>query len=104
MRFGLPILSPVDGSGHFTAEAGPYAGLQIFEANAKIVDDLAHSGALFALEEVRHSYPHCWRCKNPVIFRAPSQWFIALDVNLLRKRILEKIPHVRWTPAWARRG
>ena len=100
MRFGLPILSPVDGSGHFTAEAGPYAGLQIFEANAKIVDDLAHSGALFALEEVRHSYPHCWRCKNPVIFRATSQWFIALDVNLLRKRILEKIPHVRWTPAW----
>ncbi len=100
MRFGLPILNPVDGSGHFTNEAGVYAGLPIFEANERIVADLAASGALFAREAYDHSYPHCWRCKNPVIFRSTSQWFIAMDVNKLRKHIEDKIPGVAWFPAW----
>jgi isoleucyl-tRNA synthetase len=100
MRFGLPILNPVDGSGHFTNEAGTYAGLAIFDANEKIARDLAASGALFAREAYEHSYPHCWRCKNPVIFRSTSQWFIAMDVNKLRKRIQDKIPTVAWFPAW----
>ncbi len=100
MRFGLPILNPVDGSGHFTNEAGVYAGLPIFEANERIVVDLAASGALFAREAYDHSYPHCWRCKNPVIFRSTSQWFIAMDVNKLRKHIEDKIPGVAWFPAW----
>jgi isoleucyl-tRNA synthetase len=100
MKFGLPILNPVDGSGHFTADAGPYAGLQIFDANEKIIADLAAGGSLFARESYDHSYPHCWRCKNPVIFRATSQWFIAMDVNKLRRRIEEKIPSVAWFPAW----
>jgi len=99
LRFGLPILNPVDGSGHFLAEAGPYAGLHIFEADA-IVDDLAATGALFARQAYDHSYPHCWRCKNPVIFRATAQWFIAMDVNLLRKRIEDVVPSVVWYPAW----
>ena len=94
MRFGLPILCPVDGTGHFTVEAGPYAGEQIFAANERIVGDLAASGKLFARDDFSHSYPHCWRCKNPVIFRSTAQWFIALDVNRLRKRIQEKIPGV----------
>jgi len=101
--FGLPILCPVDGSGHFLAEAAPYTGMQIFDANPRIVADLEASGALFAREDYQHSYPHCWRCKNPVIFRATSQWFIALDVNLLRKRILDKVPSVHWTPEWGER-
>jgi isoleucyl-tRNA synthetase len=100
MRFGLPILNPVDGSGHFTNEAGVYAGMPIFDANERIIADLAATGALFAREDYDHSYPHCWRCKNPVIFRATSQWFIAMDVNKLRKRIEEKIPSVAWFPAW----
>ncbi len=100
MRFGLPIVNPVDGSGYFTAEAGPYAGLQIFDANERIVEDLEARGALFAREEYEHSYPHCWRCKQPVIFRATAQWFIAMDVNRLRKRIIDKVPHVKWHPAW----
>jgi isoleucyl-tRNA synthetase len=100
VKFGLPVLNPVDGSGHFTAEAGPYAGLQIFDANEKIIADLESGGALFARESYDHSYPHCWRCKNPVIFRATSQWFIAMDVNKLRRRIEEKIPSVAWFPAW----
>jgi isoleucyl-tRNA synthetase len=100
MRFGLPILNPVDASGHFTREAGPYAGEAIFAANEHIASDLAASGALFARNDYEHSYPHCWRCKNPVIFRSTSQWFIAMDANRLRKRIEEKIPGVRWFPAW----
>ena len=100
MRFGLPILNPVDGSGHFTNEAGPYAGLGIFAANEPIIADLEASGALFARADYDHSYPHCWRCKNPVIFRSTSQWFIAMDVNKLRKRIEEKIPSVAWFPTW----
>jgi isoleucyl-tRNA synthetase len=100
VRFGLPILNPVDASGRFTAEAGPYAGLEIFAANAKIVEDLRAGGALLAAESYDHSYPHCWRCKNPVIFRATQQWFIAMDVNHLRKRAGDAVATVRWTPAW----
>jgi isoleucyl-tRNA synthetase len=100
LKFGLPVYSPVDARGRFTSEAGKYAGLNVFSANEPIVADLASSGRLFASETYEHSYPHCWRCKNPVIFRATSQWFISMDHNRLRKRIVEKIPHVKWTPAW----
>jgi isoleucyl-tRNA synthetase len=100
VRFGLPTLVPVDASGHFTAEAGPYAGEAIFDANPRIVGDLQRAGALYFATTLVHSYPHCWRCKNPVIFRATWQWFIAMDVNRLRKNVVEKLPHVSWTPAW----
>jgi isoleucyl-tRNA synthetase len=99
-RFALPTIVPVDGSGHFTKEAGPYAGRQIFAANPEIVADLRASGALYFATEFVHSYPHCWRCKNPVIFRATSQWFIALGVNRLRKRIEDMLPAISWTPQW----
>jgi isoleucyl-tRNA synthetase len=100
MRFGLPVINPVDARGYFTAEAGLYAGEPIVEANERIISDLHMNGHLFEREGYRHSYPHCWRCKHPVIFRATSQWFIAMDVNRLRKRIEEKIPSVHWHPAW----
>jgi isoleucyl-tRNA synthetase len=100
LRFGLPVLCPVDATGHFTADAGVYAGLQIFDANERIIADLAASGTLFARSDNPHSYPHCWRCKNPVIFRSTAQWFIAMDTNRLRARIEEKIPSVEWYPAW----
>jgi isoleucyl-tRNA synthetase len=100
MRFGLPILNPVDAAGRFTREAGPYAGEQIFAANEHIASDLAASGALFARNDYEHSYPHCWRCKNPVVFRSTAQWFISMDANRLRKRIEERIPAVHWYPAW----
>ncbi|GAC1497239.1 MAG: isoleucine--tRNA ligase [Vulcanimicrobiaceae bacterium] len=100
VKYGLPILNPVDGSGHFLAEAGPYAGQEIFAANDRIVADLAASGALVAREAYDHSYPHCWRCKNPVVFRSTAQWFIAMDVNRLRKRIESQIGDVGWYPAW----
>ncbi len=100
LRFNLPILNPVDARGVFTDEAGPYAGMHIWKANPKIVEDLRASGALWNAFEITHSYPHCWRCHNPVIFRATAQWFIAMDQNRLRKRTIENIRDVDWTPAW----
>jgi isoleucyl-tRNA synthetase len=100
VKYGLPILNPVDGAGRFTAEAGPYAGQNIFAAQAGIVADLRASGALIANESYEHSYPHCWRCKNPVVFRATAQWFIAMDANNLRRTIVSQLPKVTWTPAW----
>ncbi|HTU82743.1 MAG TPA: isoleucine--tRNA ligase [Candidatus Acidoferrales bacterium] len=100
VKYGLPILNPVDAAGRFTAEAGPYAGLQIFEANAKIVEDLRASGALWSAADYEHSYPHCWRCHNPVIFRATAQWFIAMDQNRLRQNAVDAIADVAYTPLW----
>ncbi|MBV8355953.1 MAG: class I tRNA ligase family protein, partial [Candidatus Eremiobacteraeota bacterium] len=99
-RYGFEPLNPVDAAGRFTPEAGVYAGMEIFDANPVIVDDLRRSGALLSFGEYRHSYPHCWRCKNPVIFRATAQWFIAMDRNNLRGKTLAAIPSVRWIPDW----
>jgi isoleucyl-tRNA synthetase len=103
LRCNLPIVNPVDARGVFTAEAGPYAGMHIWKANTKIVEDLRASGALWNAFEYTHSYPHCWRCHNPVIFRATSQWFIAMDQNRLRKRSVESIRDVAFTPEWGRK-
>jgi isoleucyl-tRNA synthetase len=100
IKYNLPILNPVDATGRFTAEAGPYAGANIFDANPKIVDDLRASGALWSVRDYEHSYPHCWRCHNPVIFRATAQWFIAMDQNLLRQRTIDAIDAVEYTPSW----
>jgi isoleucyl-tRNA synthetase len=100
VRYGLPIINPVDSAGRFTAEAGPYAGTQIFDANERIVEDLRASGALVSHEAYEHSYPHCWRCKNPVIFRATAQWFIGMDRHRLRERAEHAVHDVKWLPAW----
>ena len=100
MKYGLPILNPVDGAGLFTAEGGPYAGMHIFKANPKIVDDLRENGALWSAAEYEHSYPHCWRCHNPVIFRATAQWFIAMDQNVLRQRTIDATDAVEYAPEW----
>ncbi len=102
MKYGLPILNPVDAAGRFTAEAGPYAGMHIFDANARMIEDLRASGALWSASEYEHSYPHCWRCHNPVIFRATAQWFLAMDQNLLRHRAADAIAGVEYTPEWGR--
>ncbi|HEY5427005.1 MAG TPA: isoleucine--tRNA ligase [Candidatus Tumulicola sp.] len=102
IKYNLPILNPVDAAGRFTDAAGPYAGQNIFAANPKIVDDLRASGALWRVEDYEHSYPHCWRCHNPVIFRATAQWFIAMDQNLLRQRTIDAIDAVEYTPAWGK--
>ena len=102
VKYGLPVLNPVDASGHFTAEAEKYAGQFIFKANKQIVEDLRASGMLWRAQDYEHSYPHCWRCHNPVIFRATAQWFISLDRNELRARAIEAIGNVAYEPEWGR--
>ncbi|MBU0483157.1 MAG: isoleucine--tRNA ligase [Proteobacteria bacterium] len=100
LRYNLEVLSPVDGEGVFTDEAGPYKGMMIKEANPVICDDLGKNGFLLARKEMSHSYPHCWRCKKPVIFRATEQWFISMENNDLRGKALAAIKEVAWTPVW----
>ena len=78
-RYGLEIYCPVDHSGRFTPEVEHFAGLRVFDANQNIVDFMREQGSLLFTESYEHRYPHCWRCKNPVIFRATPQWFIAMD-------------------------
>ena len=101
--YQLPVLSPVDESGRFTSEAPDWlTGQQVFAANPVIVQKLRDSGHLFFEQPLSHSYPHCWRCKKPVIFRATEQWFISVDHDELRKRTLERISEVHWMPSWGR--
>ena len=99
-RYGIQPLSPVNGGGIFTKDGGQYEGVHVFKANPKIVDDLRNSGALLHASEFVHSYPHCWRCATPVIFRATPQWFVSMSANELRERAVEAISGVRWYPAW----
>lgn len=99
-KYGLETLAPVDDAGVFTAEAGQFAGLFVFKANKPIVDHLKKAGALAGHAEVKHSYPHCWRCKQPIIFRAMEQWFIALDHCGLRQSALDEVKRVNWLPRW----
>ncbi|MBI4637784.1 MAG: isoleucine--tRNA ligase [Candidatus Rokubacteria bacterium] len=98
---GLSIYNPVDDDGRFVPEVEHFAGLTVWEANPKIVERLRARGALVAEVSLEHTYPHCWRCKNPTLFRATEQWFIALDQDGLRERALDAIKHdVRWIPPW----
>jgi isoleucyl-tRNA synthetase len=103
-QYGLEIYAPVDAAGRFTSEVEHWAGEDIFEANSKIVEFLRHSGALVFSESYQHRYPHCWRCKNPVIFRATPQWFISMDESAggksLRQKALAEITEVKWHPTW----
>ncbi len=100
LRYGLDILSPVDNEGAYTAEAGKYQGLKVPAVNDQINDDMADLGVLIHNSKISHSYPHCWRCKKPVLYRATPQWFISMDNNNLRDSALENIEKVTWTPAW----
>jgi isoleucyl-tRNA synthetase len=92
----------VDHQGRFTAEAGEFAGQNVFEANKAIIKLLKNRGMLLKEEAIIHSYPHCWRCKNPVIFRATEQWFISMETGDLRRRALDEIDRVHWVPRWGR--
>ncbi|GAB4338583.1 MAG: isoleucine--tRNA ligase [Desulfobulbaceae bacterium] len=100
LRYGLDMLSPVDDRGEFTAEAGRYAGQRIPGVNAAIITDMRKEGTLVHAADLNHSYPHCWRCKKPVIYRATEQWFISMEKNDLRTRALAAIREASWTPAW----
>ncbi len=101
-KYGLPTLTPVDSEGRFTAEAEPYTGHGVFESNDRIVADLAANGRLVHSQQLAHAYPHCWRCKNPLIFRATEQWFLRIDHDGLRERAVAEIDRVQWVPRWGR--
>jgi isoleucyl-tRNA synthetase len=100
LRYNLEVLSPVSSDGRYTDEAGVYSGLKIPEVNRKINEDMLKSGMLMYEKSINHSYPHCWRCKKPVMYRATPQWFISMEKNQLRDKALAAIKEVRWTPAW----
>jgi isoleucyl-tRNA synthetase len=99
-RYGLPVDNPVGGDGRFLASTPLFAGQQVFAANDAVIEVLKSAGRLVAYLPYRHSYPHCWRHKTPVIFRATPQWFISMDKMGLRAQTLEEIKRVEWTPAW----
>ena len=99
-RYDLPVHNPVDGSGHFVKGLELFGGQHVMEANDAIVEVMKARGSLLHEERHRHSYPHCWRHKTPVIFRATPQWFISMDGKGLRAQALEEIARTQWTPEW----
>ena len=99
-RYNIDLIVPVDDRGRQTEAAGKYAGLRYDESNAAILADLKESGALFASEEFTHSYPHCWRCKSPIIFRATPQWFCS--VESFKDEAVAACDNVKWLPAWGK--
>ncbi len=101
-RYGLDVYAPVDDDGRFTDEVAEFAGRGVFESDPDIIALLDAKGRLLASEDIVHSYPHCWRCKDPVVFRATEQWFVSMDSGDLRRRALEGIDAVEWIPAWGR--
>ncbi len=98
LKYGLPVFAPVDHTGRFTAEAGRFAGLRYDEGNKAVLQALEEAGALLSSARLIHPYPHCWRCKEPVIFRATEQWFASVEG--FRSKALQAIKEVRWIPSW----
>lgn len=102
LKYGLDIYAPVDDKGRFTKAVPEFEGQFVFKANDAIVEMLSKKGALVTSQKVAHSYPHCWRCKKPVIFRATEQWFISITGGNLRRQCLDEIDKVEWIPKWGR--
>ena len=98
LKNGLDIVVTIDSKGHQTEEAGPFAGMYYAKSDKEIIKWLEEHGYLLVAQDVNHSYPHCWRCKHPVIYRATNQWFAS--INGFRKQTLEAIKNVKWYPAW----
>ncbi len=101
-KYGIEPFTPVDGAGVFTAEGGEWAGRNVFDANDSIVERLRETGALVAAHTISHSYPHCWRCHKPLIFRATEQWFLRIDHEGLREKVVAAIDSAKWVPGWSR--
>lgn len=97
-RYGMEMVVPVDDRGRHTSYAGKYEGMSTDESNPVILEDMKQSGALFASEEIVHSYPHCWRCKGPIIFRATDQWFCSVDA--FKDETVKACGDVSWLPEW----
>jgi isoleucyl-tRNA synthetase len=97
VKYSLDILSPIDAKGVWTSEAGDLEGIPYYKGNKLVIEKLDNAGALLAQKDIQHSYPHCWRCKNPVIYRATPQWFVKVD--RFRDETLEEIKKVKWIPS-----
>jgi isoleucyl-tRNA synthetase len=102
LKEGLEIYNPVDNHGKYLSTVEFFGGQQVFSANQSVIDKLTEVGALLKTSNISHSYPHCWRCKKPIIFRATEQWFISMNSNDLRHKALEAIGQVQWIPKWGR--
>ncbi|HEU4654758.1 MAG TPA: isoleucine--tRNA ligase [Steroidobacteraceae bacterium] len=100
LKYKLEVYNPVGSDGRFVAGTPLFAGEKVFDANKHVIEVLKERGALLKEESLRHSYPHCWRHKTPVIFRATAQWFISMEQAGLRKGALREIAKVKWMPAW----
>ncbi len=100
LKYGLDIYNPVDDYGKYREDVEFFGGMKITDANDAVCAKMTEVGALLSESKVSHSYPHCWRCKKPVIFRATEQWFISMEANDLRNKSLEQIKATEWIPAW----
>ncbi|URL02324.1 isoleucine--tRNA ligase [Avibacterium sp. 20-126] len=100
LKYGLEMAALINDAGVFKAETPFFAGKGVFESNDLVIEKLTETGNLLKLEKIRHSYPHCWRHKTPIIFRATPQWFIGMETNGLRPQALSEIKKVRWIPDW----
>jgi isoleucyl-tRNA synthetase len=100
LEYGLDTYSPVDDQGKFTDEFPEMKGINVFDANPKVVELLKQKKALIFTHDIKHSYPHCWRCKKPLIFRATEQWFLKIDHNDMRKKGLKAVDDTKWIPTW----
>ncbi|GAG51788.1 unnamed protein product, partial [marine sediment metagenome] len=99
LKYNLDIIMPVNTKGHFDDTAGEFSGLSVFDANKKIIDKLKNLKLVLYHIKISHSYPHCWRCKNPIILRATSQWFMRIDHSNLREKLLDCIDgNINWIP------
>jgi isoleucyl-tRNA synthetase len=102
LKEGLEVYNPVDNRGRFYENIEFFAGQFVFDANKHVIEKLIEVGALLGQKEISHSYPHCWRCKKPIIFRATEQWFISMEKNGLRENALAQINTVNWIPKWGK--
>ena len=102
LRYNLEVYAPVDDRGCFTDEVEFFAGQFVFKANPNVIEKLKEFGKLIAEKPLSHSYPHCWRCKKPIIFRSTEQWFISMEKGGLRQQALAAINKIKWVPSWGR--
>lgn len=102
LKHGFEIYAPVDDRGRFIEEVPYFANQNVFSANKEIIEHLKEKGSLIWEGKIAHSYPHCWRCKKPIIYRATTQWFISMNNENLRDRALKEIDKVKWIPSWGR--
>lgn len=102
LAYQLPLVNPVKSNGCFAEDVELFAGLSVLKSNEKVIETLTQKGVLLAQESIRHSYPHCWRHKSPMIFLATPQWFISMDKSSLRQAIVKEINKVNWVPDWGK--